>query len=150
MTEPGQKVVDTRYAKSGDYQAVIGEIEEEGRCPFCPENFRYHKEPILKRRRGWFITRNSWPYENARHHFIILGSKHKEMISDLSGRDWRAINWLIRWAVREFDLPGGALTMRFGDTAHTGATVVHLHAHLIVPELDPQTGRARTVNFPIG
>jgi len=38
--------------------------------------------------------------------------------------------------------------MRFGDSDYTGATVTHLHLHLMVPKL--KRGKALTVEFPIG
>ena len=52
------------------------------------------------------------------------------------------------WAVQKFELKGGALAMRFGETTYTGASVCHIHAHLIVPKTEK--GKALTVEFPIG
>jgi hypothetical protein len=34
----------------------------------------------------------------------------------------------------KYNIPGGGLTMRFGDTAKSGATVTRLHAQIIEPE----------------
>jgi len=144
-----KKVVDPTYAKSKNYSRVINKIAEEGMCPFCPENFKYHKKPILKKRTDWFVTESTWPYKNTRHHFLVMTMKHMEELSELSAKDWESIHWLIRWATKEYKIRGGGLAMRFGDTSHTGATVCHLHMHLIVPELK-KNGRAKIVNFPIG
>lgn len=144
-----KKVVDPRYAKSEEYSKVINTIADEAKCPFCPDNFKYHKNPILKEEDGWFITQNSWPYTGTKHHLIMICREHKEQFSDLTTGDWEAIRTLVNWAVKSYDIPGGGLAMRFGETAYTGATVVHLHAHLIVPELD-ESGLAIPVNFPFG
>jgi ATP adenylyltransferase len=147
MKKPKQKkkkVVDPRFAKSAEYKAVISAIKKEGECPFCPSNFKYHKHPILKRAHDWFISKSSWPYENAKHHFILLKVFHREHIKELSYDDMNGVLALTQWATKEFGLKGGALAMRFGDTAYTGATVCHLHFHLIVPK------KGKTVNFPIG
>jgi diadenosine tetraphosphate (Ap4A) HIT family hydrolase len=145
-----KKVVNKRFAEGkGEYASVISSIEEKGHCPFCPENFKYHKEPVLKEENGWFITKNSWPYKNAEHHFLIIGKKHKENFDELDNIDLTAVNALTNWAIKEFEIKGGALSLRFGDTDHTGATVCHLHFHLISPELDKQN-KSKTVNFPIG
>lgn len=143
-TDRKQKVVDTRFAKSGEYKAVLSTIEKRGKCPFCPENFKYHKHPVLKRTQGWFISKSSWPYENAKHHFILLKVLHKEYIKELSQSDMKGVLALTQWATKKFDIKGGALAMRFGDTSYTGATVCHLHFHFIVPK------KGKTVNFPIG
>jgi hypothetical protein len=78
--------------------------------------------------------------------FVIGGSQ----IFELTKKDWESITALSNWAIKEFNIPGGGLTMRFGETVYTGATVCHLHAHLISPELNPKTGHAYTVEFPIG
>jgi len=145
-----KKVVNKTYAKGkGEYEKVISSIEEKGKCPFCPKNFKYHKEPILKKENNWILTKNSWPYENAEHHFIIIGEKHKEDFSELTEIDLNSVKKLANWAIKKFKIKGGALTIRFGDTDHTGATVCHLHFHLISPKIN-KNGKAQTVYFPIG
>ena len=146
----GTRVVNKRFAKGkGEYENVINQIEIEDKCPFCPSNFKYHKSPILKRSGDWFITENSWPYKNAKHHFLIINRKHKETFSELDKKDWETIRGLTNWAIKNYKLPGGALALRFGDTDHTGATVCHIHAHIISPKLDGQ-GKSKTVYFPVG
>lgn len=140
-----KKVVDIRFARRyKGYHKVIKTIEKEGKCPFCPGNFKYHKHPILKKQRDWFITKISWSYKNTGFHFIIIGKKHKEKISELSGSDMKDILFLAQWTAKKYNIKGGAIAMRFGKTDYTGATVCHLHAHFIVPK------KRKTVNFPIG
>jgi len=140
-----KKIVDPRFAKGrGEYENVINTIKETGKCPFCPNNFKYHKHPTLKKRGDWFITKISWPYKNHKCHFIIIKKSHVEDISELKAKDMENILFLSKWAVKEFKLKGGGLCMRFGDTNFTGSTVCHIHAHLITPIRD------KTVNFPIG
>lgn len=144
-----KKVVNKTYAKGkGEYENVISSIEKKGKCPFCPDNFKYHKEPILQKKNGWILTKNSWPYKNAEHHFIIIGEKHKEDFSELKESDFKSVKELTNWAIKKYKIKGGALTVRFGDTDHTGATVCHLHFHLISPKLIK--GKAKAVYFPIG
>lgn len=145
-----KKIVNKTYALGkGEYEDVISSIEEKGKCPFCKGNFKYHKEPILHKENGWFLTKNSWPYENSEYHFIIIGERHKENFSELTETDFRSVKKLTNWALKKFQIKGGALTVRFGDTDHTGATVCHLHFHLISPKLDKKN-KAKTVYFPIG
>lgn len=144
-----KKVVNPRFSKGKkEYAKVISSIEKKGQCPFCPNNFKYHKEPILKRETNWFITPNSWPYKNAKHHFIIICQKHKEDFRELRDGDFKSVKKLVSWAIKKFKIKGGALIIRFGDTDHTGATVCHLHFHLISPKL--VKGKSKTVYFPIG
>lgn len=147
--EEVKKVVDLSYAKDrGDYGDVLARIQDEGKCPFCPDNFYYHKKPILQECGNWFITEATWPYPNTIHHFLFIGKVHGETFNDLTEKDWLSLRMLVRWAVEKFNLKGGGFALRFGETQYTGATVCHIHAHLIVPELEE--GKAKTVNFPIG
>jgi len=139
-----KKVVDPRFAKGDGYDEVIKTIEGEGKCPFCPDNFKYHKNPTLNKVGNWFITESSWPYKNSKKHFLIISKKHKEDFQELNGSDFDNMYSLVNWALKEYDLKGGGVILRFGDTAYTGATVCHLHFHLVVPEL------SKTVSFPIG
>ena len=129
--------VDLRHAaRDSGYHDVIADILDIKKCPFCPENFKWHKKPTLAKERGWFITENTWPYENAKHHFLIIPKKHIVTIDDVSDEDFNAVKKLTRVVSEKHNITGGGLTLRFGDSTFTGSTVTHLHFHLIVPELE--------------
>lgn len=145
-----KKVVNKRFAQGrGEYEKVIKTIDSESKCPFCPDNFKYHKKPILKKIDSWFITQNSWPYKNTRYHFLMINTKHKENFTELSSKDWESLKKLTNWAIKKYNLRGGAFALRFGETDYTGATVCHIHAHLIYPKLD-KNKKSKSVIFPIG
>jgi diadenosine tetraphosphate (Ap4A) HIT family hydrolase len=144
-----KKVVNKRFAKSAQYRSVLETIEKKEACPFCVSNFVHHKKPILHTAGSWFLTKNSWPYKKTRYHFLLINKKHKEYFSELTATDLRHIKTLVDWCVVQYRIKGGAFALRFGDTNHTGATVCHIHGHLIVPKLK-KNGVAHTVQFPIG
>lgn len=146
------KVVDPiNGGRDPAYQQVLEQIKAEGKCPFCPAQLEIiHPCPILHRIGRWCITPAAWPYQNALRHWLLIGEDHQEDLSRMTNFDFAELFELVRWAVREFQIPGAAFCMRFGDTVHSGSSVVHLHAHLIVPEIDPATGRAKVVSFAIG
>lgn len=141
--------VNPRFAKKREYKEVIAAIIKEGKCPFCPKNFKYHKNPVLNENSGWLITASSWPYKNSKFHLIIICKKHKENFSDLTAKDFKEVALLINWATKKFKIKGGGIALRFGDTDWTGSSVNHLHFHLIVPKLKKGKSAA-AVNFPIG
>ncbi len=143
MSDKKKKVVNPSFAK-GDYKNVIDTIEEKGKCPFCPDNFIYHKHPVLKREGSWFITKQTWPYENSKCHFLIIGEDHKENIDELIPEDMKDILMLMQWAAKKFSIDGGGFAMRFGETSCTGSSVCHLHVHLIVSQ------KGKSVSFPVG
>ncbi len=145
-----KKLVNIKNAGQGEYRKVIEQIAKTGKCPFCKENFKYHKKPVYKRKEGWFLTNNSWPYKNTNYHLIILGDKHKENFSEITKKDLKSVAYLINWAIKKWKIKGGGIAMRFGETDHTGASVNHIHFHVISPKIDKKTKKAKTVNFPIG
>lgn len=142
-------LVNPTFARSDGYGDTIADILKAGKCPFCPEMFLWHPWPILHRHGDWFITRSGWPYENAEYHFMIIGNRHIISTTQMTPSDNSDVNALTRWAIKQFGLTGYGLMARSGDTNRTGATVQHLHFHLIQPKLGPD-GNALTVFFPIG
>lgn len=149
--ERREKVVDLTHTKNEEYKRILKEIQDGGKCPFCPENFNWHPDPILKESSGWFITKNAFSYPEAEFALLIIPKTHKEKFEELTADDFINISFLVKWAIKEFNIKGGGFTIRFGDSAYTGATVCHIHAHLIVPKVDPQTKKASpVVYFPIG
>jgi len=145
-----KKVVNLKYAKTSDYGNVLKIIDGINKCPFCKENFKYHKKPIIRREKNWFITENTWAYKNSQYHFIIIAEKHKEEFNELTQSDFETVYKLANWAVKKYKIKGGGLTMRFGDSDYTGATVNHLHFHLIVPKFNNKKKKVDPVYFPIG
>lgn len=144
--------VDPRYAgrKDDGYGNVIADIIKNGCCPFCPEYFKWHQKPILKKAGGWFITESSWPYENAEHHYLIIPERHIEHVTELEKDDLSTVLDLVNEVVKKNNILGGGIALRFGDTRYTGATVVHLHFHLIVPHKEDAKDASETVYFPFG
>lgn len=139
----------TRFKKGRkEYKEVLKTIKKTGKCPFCKENFKYHKNPILKEEKNCFITESSWPYKNTQHHFLIIFKKHKENLSQLDSLDLKAVSKLVNWAIKKYKIKGGGLILRFGKRIYTGATVNHLHFHLIVPKIKKR--KVKTICFPIG
>lgn len=141
------KLVDPRNARADGYREIMEEIVSEEVCPLCPP-LKWHPNPILKDDGRWFITENSHPYPNTKHHFLIISKRHIELLSELSSLDLQSILDLSNWVTKKFNIKGGGLTMRFGDTLHTGATIKHLHAHLIIPTV--KDNQVSPVYFPIG
>ena len=146
-----EELYNLRYA--GDrlgYRALLSQWEQAGICIFCPEHL--DREPVFQTQ-NWFAVENQWPYPNAALHLLIIAKRHITEEEQLTGTDFGEIVMLHTQAKRIFPSlqNGGALILRFGK--HSGATVRHLHFHLIAPVTDPETGRVypgNHVNFPVG
>ena len=140
------KFVNTKYA-SGAYLESLLSFEERGKCPFCPEGLEELGKPILKRLGSWILTKNDYPYKNAKHHFLAIPEKHKHKLEQLNGRDMLTVVQLALWAKQEYKINGGGLLLRYG--YDSGVTIKHFHVHLIVPDFD-EKGNALPVYPPIG
>lgn len=108
-------------------------IAADGVCPFCPEHLKkYHEPPILKCGAHWTVTPNMYPYDNTAHHFLFITNEHITDSKDLASEAWSELQDLVAWIIKENNIECGTLVMRSGDMSKTGATVLHLHAQLIV------------------
>jgi len=113
------------------------DITRRGVCPFCRKNFEAdHKAPILRENRSWLIAKNDYPYESdsgkrVKTHLLLVYKKHVENLRGLSPDGMKDLLPMITWAEKHMKIKGGALLMRFGDMRYNGATIAHLHAHLV-------------------
>lgn len=124
--------VNLDHARYDDQRKVMQKSVEADECPFCPDALRnYHKQPILVESDHWIVTTNQWPYAHTDAHFLLIAKNHAETVTDLSIEAFADLGRQIQWLVRTYQLAYGGIAMRFGDTAYTGATVNHLHAHVI-------------------
>jgi len=136
---------------------------------------------------GWLLTMNSFPYANTagrgegsptEGHLLILPERHLTSPAQLKDHDDFGIRQrdhlmdLFDAARETHGAHLGGLAMRFYDPdapwpegvhradGHeaAGLTVPHVHAHILVPGLDPETGYVpghgtpddKVVNFSIG
>jgi len=142
--------INKSYVRTRNQKRVMDQIDEEGVCPFCGPNLeRFHGKSSVKKSKHWSLLESKWPYKKTRIHLLFVAKKHMEHIEDLSATSWSDLLQMAKWSIKKYKLKGGAFAIRFGDSNLTGATVHHLHAHLIEPETD-RKGMGEVVNFPIG
>lgn len=139
MTSDNTHVNLSNAGRPGDdtYRKVIEQIQSDAVCPFCPNQLtKYHKNPIIKEGALWTLTTNMYPYKNAKYHFLLILKSHKTDTKELSKEEWSELHEHINWLTETNNIPGGSFMMRCGDTSMTGASVTHLHAHLITPDFN--------------
>lgn len=138
------KNLNHEHTRNDIQKALMKKIEADEVCPFCPENIKkYHPKPILKKGKYWFVTENMNPYNGTKLHLLFIYKDHIADISQLNSLHMAELMDLAKefWISDDYiKLSGGGLFMRFGDSDNTGATVSHLHAHMIAGEasLDDQ------------
>lgn len=127
-----KKFVNTTNARQGHhYKKVIEKIARQKVCPFCQEHIlKYHKNPIDEKK-YWLVTDNMYPYSPVKHHIIFIHKKHTEKTSEITPEAWQELFESIKETEKKKGITGGTFLLRFGDTNFTGASVTHLHAHLV-------------------
>ncbi len=132
---------------TGVYGDVIRDIAKDGVCPFCSESLsKYHNKPLAEKR-FWWVTDSRYPYSPVHHHCLIIHKEHITHIDELSSEAWSELNEILKQETQVRKIAGGTLMLRFGETCFTGASVSHLHAHLVQsnpddPSYDSEKGLA--------
>ncbi len=124
-------------ARSPEQRAEMVRLESEGVCIFCPQHYgREGGKVILHANDTWSVAANDYPYSGTKHHLLLLPHDHVTSMAELSpaARDGF---WEILDRVRDdFGLDYFGLGSRNGDPRFTGATIMHLHVHIIVADPD--------------
>jgi diadenosine tetraphosphate (Ap4A) HIT family hydrolase len=131
MQKDENKHVDLDNARDGIYKDTIKKIQESAICPFCEEHLtKIHPNPI-EEKKYWVVTNNAYPYKPTKQHILIIHKKHIDNINDLNPDAWIELFEIIKEENIKRDIKGGTYMMRFGETKYTGASVTHLHCHII-------------------
>lgn len=135
------KEVNMRHVRTKEQQALFEKIQKAQVCSFCEDFCRgkaptFHPLPVIRDLKYWVLTRCFPPFGKAKEHFLIVSKYLDEegqhlMFPVFPPEAWAELGELIAWAINEYQLPGGAFFFRFGDTDYTGASVSHLHCHII-------------------
>ena len=141
--------LNLRNARTPEQQELMERIAVDGVCPFCVEHFKkYHPRPVLKETDYWFFTENISPYIGTRHHFLfVYKPRHITTPDELEPEALVDLFAVLDWARNEFGINGGTFAMRFGTAKKYANSVMHLHAHLIEPDVDDPTHTG--VKFPV-
>ncbi len=131
-----ESFVNLDNARVEEQYKIMEIIQEEGFCPFCPENIsKSQLKPVIKQGKYWHIRENQWPYENTRTHLIIIHNTHVEKLSEISPEAAKEFFELAKWVEDKYQILGGAIGLRFGDFHLNGGTVFHLHVHIITADI---------------
>lgn len=139
MTETFVDTTNPKSRPDSTYAGVINKIAQDGVCPFCPEHLEtYHKRPIIEKA-FWVITDNMYPYKPSKHHRLIIHKSHITHFTEISLEAWVELKQIADDEMKSRTIDGGTFILRFGDTHFTGASVNHLHAHIIQSDPDDST-----------
>ncbi|MDD4187365.1 MAG: adenylyltransferase/cytidyltransferase family protein [Bacilli bacterium] len=81
----------------------------------------------------WYVTKNKFPIKGAEYQILISAYNPVYKLEDMSLEMWIDLMSVWMKLINDYQIPGGALGFRFGETLYSGASLKRIHAHLIKP-----------------
>ena len=133
--------VNMRHVRTEAQQSLYERIQGAKVCSFCEDFCRgkepaFHPNPVILDMKYWVLTECFPKLEGAKEHFLVVSTfldqeeKHP-LFPTLPAEAWAEFGVLLQWTITRYQLPGGAFFFRFGDTDYTGASISHLHGHIV-------------------
>jgi ATP adenylyltransferase len=124
--------------RTAEQLAEMQRLEAAGVCLFCPDELGRHAGAAgFLRTRHWTVLPNDFPYAGTSLHLLLVPRQHAGDLLDLDD-EVRADFFAALAAARDrYGLGYYGLGVRNGDCRYTGATIVHVHAHVVVAPPEP-------------
>lgn len=106
----------------------LARLENLGSCLLC------NPERPLYATTHWSVVSQEESYPGANVHVLIASREHVTALTDLGAPALADLHRVLAWARQMFQPAGWGLVARNGDPARSGASIAHLHLHLIVPD----------------
>lgn len=144
--------VDLSKTRDQKQLAEYEVIEQNQICPFCVEHRdRYTQGKRLYDGEFWWIFENNWPYENTAKHIMLVYKKHAVYLEDIDSRAGGELHLQLKEIEKDNNnISLAALVGRFGFVYWTGASVNHLHFHLLFPMINSSSVDDFTPEYRVG
>jgi diadenosine tetraphosphate (Ap4A) HIT family hydrolase len=120
-------------ARTPEQRQRMERLAKEIGCFFCKDNYlKVGASSAIYQAKYWYIKKNDYPYKGAVHHYLIASKKHRIKITDITPIAWTELLKVIKWLENHLKIKGASLFVRSGDMSYTGATLDHIHFHLLL------------------
>lgn len=144
------KIVYTENARGDAQRNAMEQAEDRGLCPFChPGLEEIHRQPIEYSGTYWLLTPSAYPYDGTRVHYLLISTDHDAVLATVPHAAWAEFGMLVNRVAETHRIYGGAVVFRFGDPTCTGASVRHLHAHIIAGDT-ARTDTCESIKVKVG
>jgi len=127
--------------RTAEQLADMEDLEARGVCLFCPDGLaQLRRQRVIWQTKYWTITPNKFPYQGTSLHMVLVPHQHAGDLLDLDDAA-RADFWTaLAWVRDRYELSYYGLGVRNGDCRFSGATIRHVHAHVLVgdPDAEPE------------
>lgn len=118
-------------------------LEAANECLFCdPDLVRHRKNTLFFESEHWRVVDNAFPYHNTKLHLMLIPTSHVSDMVDLSEEAQLDFWNVLKWCHDNWNLTYYGLGSRNGDFYATGATIAHLHLHLIVGDVHDENHKS--------
>lgn len=136
MDSSEYKYIDPRNVRDALQLDIMLSREEKGEDPLNPDII---DQEILFFTDYWYVTKNRFPISSVEHTFLVVSKLPIYNVEDMTKEMWEDLKNIWDKLRNDYNLPGGAICQRFGDTQRSGATLKRIHTHIIVPTKDNKT-----------
>lgn len=146
MTARHEALYHVEAARSEEQRRHMEKLEREGVCIFCPEHFHsYNREPVTFSGEHWYVTKNAYPYQGTKAHYLIVPHAHVSSFDELPDAAGAEL-WALKRRLKQLLEPLAVATVeRSGDMRFNGGSVAHLHVHFVALDDAPES----TVRFKV-
>lgn len=131
-------------AREQEQLDIMVDMEAANKDPMAEENVDQEKQPTLFRTQYWYVSHNRYPRPGSELSFLIVAAGPVYETEEISSEMWLDLQQIWQRLIKEYNVKGGGICMRFGDPAKSGASLTRLHVHIIMPT------DGEKVRFPIG
>jgi diadenosine tetraphosphate (Ap4A) HIT family hydrolase len=125
--------------RTADQLAEMQRLEAAGICLFCPEELGRHAgAAAFLRTEHWTVMPNDFPYAGTSLHLMLIPHQHASDLLELGTAAQSGFFTALAAAREHYGFGHYGLGVRNGDCRYTGATIAHLHAHVLVAPPDPE------------
>lgn len=122
-------------SRTAEQLSQMQALADAGVCLFCPDQGG-RDLPVVQRLPLWTVITNRFPYRGTKLHLLLVPDEHVADLVDLSAPAQAAFWTALAWARSEYGLTFYSLAVRNGDPRFTGATIRHLHVHLLTGDVE--------------
>lgn len=125
----GDRLYNFAAVRMPQQRAEMERLDRLGLCVFCPNGLPIGTR-LIYRSPSWVVVPNRWPYPDTREHLLVVSRRHVTDVRQLQANELIDLGVVLGLVAPD---GGYELRVRSGDMGVTGATVAHLHWHVIVP-----------------
>ena len=134
---------------------IMKELETTGECFLCPDTIsRISKKyegvatPIIYEDGDIFVKKNDFPYEGTKLHLLVVPKRHLTRIEEFTQEEFAKLKEVFAWINATYEVKGASLFMRYGEMTYTGASLSHLHFHVLHGE--PSSKKSEAIRVKLG